>query len=326
MNNKKNVNKDEDLKKYLKISYEQVKKSLNKGMLKFINTENKSVEYWVDYFTYNPDLSALENFCRYRVASAFKLYDGCDDADKTSEVMEYFKEILSNIDGVSNVKVGVKKDRVFEFCYNNDVLYLETDTAISLMYDFGDFMREIIDRVAGLPTKTNWPEETYIKKYNLPKWSNEKYKPFRTYYWGEIQKDIRENIHNNLSKEELECYKSFEERAKHIHTIKNMMLVPYGYNSARGSRLSTYKTKQKIKDRLYLTVRDFEEMLEDEEMNNTKFQKRLNLKKNEECATLKSVEFLLEHKNLLIPQVPDNGKTIEKVLLVINNSINEIYK
>ncbi|WP_344913187.1 hypothetical protein [Amphibacillus indicireducens] len=99
---------------------------------------------------------------------------------------------------------------------------------------------------------------------------------------------------------ELECLRELEKRAQVTHTQNNLMLVPYGYNSARGFRLKTYKSNQKIQDRLDLTIVDLKEMLEDLELGDIVIQKRLNNNK----STLDSVKFLLDNKNILIPQIP----------------------
>lgn len=328
--------KEEDLKKYLKITKTRVEKSLEASRgLKLINSGKEDVDYWVDYFTYNDKLTSLENFCRYRAAGGFNLYeDGYDDGDITVPVIEHFKKELLNIDEVIDVKVGREissdeKDRTFQVTLkNNDVLYFETDTAISFMGDFGTFMRKIIHKVEGLPHKSYWPEETYKKYYNLSKdWKDVYYAPFKMYYFGEIQSKIMDRLDSEI---EIECYKSFEERAKKVHTIKNMMIVPYGYNSPRGYGLCTYKSNIKINDRLDLTVRDFEEMISETAMTDMHFQDRLRLKRNAEYVTLDAVRFLLKYKNKLMPSIPIFDSECEKNtiegLLKKNRVINSCFK
>lgn len=324
-----------DLKKYLKISKINVEKSLSEPRgLQLINSGKEDADYWIDYFTFNDELTSLENFCRYRAAGAFGLYEkGYDDGDITAPVIEHFKRELLNIDEVESVKVGREisedeKDRTFHVTLkNNDVLYFETDTAISLMGDFGRFMRKIIHKVEGLSYKSCWPEETYMKYYNLPKdWRDEYYAPFKMYYFGEIQSKIKNRL---TSEREIECYESFEERAKNVHTIKNMMLVPYGYNSPRGFSLRTYKSNIKINDRLDLTLRDFEEMISETAISDICFQKRLGLKRNAEFVTSDAVRFLLKYKKKLMPSIPEFDSECEKDTiegsLKKNRVINRCY-
>lgn len=327
---------EEDLKKYLQINKTSVEKSLEgpRG-LQLINGGKEDVSYWLDYFTYNDKLTSLENFCRYRSAGNFNLYEeGYDDGDITAPVIQHFKKELLNIDEVTEVKVGREislneKERTFQVTLkNNDILYFETDTAISLMSDFGIFMRKIVCKVEGLKHTLCWPEETYVKYYNLPKdWPNRYYTPFKMFYFGEIQSKIVDKLDSEI---EIECYKSFEERAKKVHTIQNMMLVPYGYNSPRGYGLRTYKSKIKINDRLDLTIRDFEEMISEPLMNDMCFRERLRLKRNAEYVTLNAVSFLLKCKNKLMPPIPVLEAECEKNtiagLLKRNRVINSCYK
>ena len=314
---------EEDLKKYLKISEKKVEKSLNKckGLMSINKVEEKD---WMEYFKFNSKISSLENFCRYRAAGAFGLYeDGYDDADITTPVIEHFKEKLKNIAEVSDVKVGKEisddeKYRTFQVFLKGQStpLYFETDTAISLMGDFGNFMRKILNKNLG----KMWTQ-TYMKAYDLPSsWADYAYEPFKLYYWGKIQSEIK----NMFTPKEIECYESFEERAKHTHTIQNMMLVPYGYNSARGFWLKTYKSKKKINDRLDLTMCDFVVMCRDKFMCDETLQVRLRLKRNKEFATLSTVKFLMKYQNELMPLIP-KFNTIEG-LLKKNKIINACYK
>ena len=331
---------EEDLKKYLKISEKKVEKSLNKckGLMSINKVEEKD---WMEYFKFNSKISSLENFCRYRAAGAFGLYeDGYDDADITTPVIEHFKEKLKNIAEVSDVKVGKEisddeKYRTFQVFLKDQStpLYFETDTAISLMGDFGNFMRNILKKKQKQEKQKQEKQEktwvqTYMDAYNLPSnWGNYAYNPFRIYYWGKIQSEIE-----NMFTEEIEheCYESFEERAKHTHTIQNMMLVPYGYNSARGFWLKIYKSDKKINDRLDLTMCDFVEMCRDKFMCDKTLQVRLRLKRNKEFATLSAVKFLMKYQNELMPSIPKFNSECERNtiegLLKKNEIINACYK
>lgn len=319
---------EEDLKKYLKISEKKVEKSLNKckGLMSINKVEEKD---WMEYFKFNSKISSLENFCRYRAAGAFGLYeDGYDDADITTPVIEHFKEKLKNIAEVSDVKVGKEisddeKYRTFQVFLKDQStpLYFETDTAISLMGDFGNFMRNILKKKQKQEKQEKTWVQTYMEAYKLPSnWAYYAYEPFKLYYWGKVQSEIK----NMFTPKEIECYESFEERAKHTHTIQNMMLVPYGYNSARGFGLKTYKSNKKINDRLDLTICDFVEMCCDEFMCDKTLQDRLRLKRNKEFATLSAVKFLMKYQNELMPSI-SKFNTIEG-LLKKNEIINACYK
>lgn len=325
-----------DLKEYLKISRAKVEKSLRDSSgLQSINPQKENADYWIDFFRYDENLSSIENFCRYRTAGAFDVFeDGYDDADITWPVLEHFKHVLLNIDEVVSVKIGKEiacdeKDRTIQVnLKNHEILYFETDTAISLMGDFGKFMRKIIPEVENLPDKSDWAAETYIKYYNLPAdGAYEYYRPFKMYYFGELQAQMENKLTSEI---EVECYESFKERAANIHTIQNMMLVPYGYNSARGFKLKTYKSNVKIDDRLDLTVKDFKEMISDTTMSSEKFQKRLGLKKNSCYVTLEAVKFLLKYQERIMPCIPVFDFECEKDTyegwIEKNKIINSCYK
>ena len=299
-------NEISDLKINLRLSEYKISKSLNNnnalGKLKFISTE---ILWWKNFFEYNPNRTNLDNFLRYRMAGALNLYElEHDDCDQTEPVLEYFKAKLLKIDEVIDVKIGhdispsEKVRTILVTLKNGEDIYLETDTANSLMTDLNLFMNLVVKKVEGLPNKCSWPEKTYIKKLNLElNKSDSYYRPFKLFYFINLSKKMTEEY---LSDEEMKCLISLETRAKYIHTLENMMLVPYGYNQKRGYNLTTYKSGIKINDRLDLTFIDYEEMINDKSFTSFDFQKRLG---NKKCSK-RSIEFLIKYKNMLIPNIP----------------------
>lgn len=272
------------------------------GKINFISEE---INYWIQLFTYSEERTALENFMLYRTAGEFCLYKKeTNDVDITTQVLNELKKRLCSLSCVEKVKVGKEinkneKERVFLVCLKDGrKVYLESDTANSLMGDLGDFLRKIILQIEDIPQGLNWAEATYIKNYNLENNRvNRYYKPFRNYYFYTLISKLPELLQDETT---IECYKHLEKRAQATHILKNMILVPYGYNSARGFRLKTYKSNRKIQDRLDLTIVDFEEMIDDAMFGDIELQDRLH---NCKC-TLDSVKFLLENKEQLFPQIP----------------------
>jgi len=296
-----------DLKKYLLLDEEKLSYSLKDadklGKLKFISDD---INYWKQLFTYNEERAALENFMLYRTAGEFGLYKkGADDADITTPALNELKKRLCSLSCVEKVKMGKEidkneKDRVFLVCLKDGrYIYLESDTANSLMGDLGDFLRKIIMQIEDIPKGLNWAEATYIKRYNLDenRTNSNYYKPFRNYYFYKLISKLPGVLQDEIA---IECYTQLEERARVTHVLKNMILVPYGYNSARGYNLKTYKSNRKIQDRLDLTFVDFEEMMDDTMFRDIEIQKRL---RNNKC-TIDSVKFLLENKEQVFPQIP----------------------
>lgn len=324
-----------DLKKYLMLDEEKICKSLFKeGGLKLLAEISNDKEFWKRYFIYNEAISSLENFLRYRAAVKFNLYKkGYDDSDITKPVMDHFKKVLKDIPHVVCIEVGKEiaedeKDRTIRIRLDDgEIIYFETDTAISLMGDLGIFMKKIIKKIEGLSYNAYWPKETYMKNYNLPCNKSDKfYIPYKLFYFAELQKRIRNGLTTEI---EINCYKTILERGKYVHRLENMMLVPYGYNAPRGFRLSTYKSKKRIADRLDLTMVDYLEMLADSTMTDEKFQNRLNLKVHKEYTTLRAVQFIVENKEKLMPKVPiftgeGENETLNGVL-IRNQAINCTY-
>ncbi|MDE6003846.1 MAG: HNH endonuclease family protein, partial [Oscillospiraceae bacterium] len=218
---------------------------------------------------------------------------------------------------VNDVIVGNKihkkeKDRAFKitlkdsakgypYHYNSKEIYLESDTANSLMRDFGDFIRIILKRAKG----ENWPEETYIKKYGLPENASDYFlEPFKFFYWYTLIPELKDLLEGK----EKACFDALEERAALVHTLGNVILVPYGYNSARGYGLKTYTKEKKINDRLDLTMDDFEEMLTAEGFDDEQFYSRQDkefIKKfDKEKTSVDAVRFLMNHQAELFPDIP----------------------
>lgn len=346
----------EDLKKDLKIDKEKVSKSLENEnklrKLEKLRNENKLIinnfKTWEELFTYDENRTSLENFLLCRTAGAFGLYkEGFDDPDSTPKALKYLEDKLKNIDEVDTVEVGKaihkkEKDRVFKITLKdsakghpypyqnkNKEIYLESDTANSLMTDLGDFIRIILKGVKG----KDWPELTYIKEYDLPKNKNNNfYKPFKYFYWYTLISklpDMLKDKEGKVCKEKKACLEVLEKRAALIHTLGNVILVPYGYNSPRGYGLATYQSKIAIQDRLDLTIRDFNEMLADKEFGDEQFYER-NKKFNKEKTSVDAVRFLMNHQAELFPDIPkypdDNLDKIEWLTEVSNAIIETLNK
>lgn len=308
-----------DYKKYLQLDKTKIKKSLTKDtglkQLSFLSDgidPNDAVEIWYDMFTYNEKRSDLENFLLYKAAVKFELYTGIDDADITKPALEHLKNKLLMIEQVENVLVGVEidkteKSRVFKVeLKNGKTLFLESDTANSLMIDLNDFMNIIIPKIKEIPKGTGWPEATYFKQFSLnPNKSDSYYTPYKYFYFYTLIDEIKKNLLDGIEKE---CFEALEKRASLVHTEGNLLLVPYGYNSPRGWGLATYKSNRRIKDRLDLTYLDWNEMIEDPAFTTEKLQQRL---RNKKCS-LDSVAFLLQHKEILLPNCPNYPPGVEK--------------
>ncbi|MPM25321.1 hypothetical protein SDC9_71812 [bioreactor metagenome] len=303
-----------DLKRYLLLDEEKISNLLKDadklGKLNFISGD---INYWKQLFTYDEERTALENFMLYRTAGEFGLYiKGADDADITTPALNELKKRLYSLSCVEKVKVGKEidkneKDRVFLVCLKDGrTIYLESDTANSLMGDLGYFLRKIIMQIEDIPKGLNWAEATYIKSYNLDenRTNVNYYRPFRNYYFYTFISKLPGALQDEMA---IECYSQLEERARVTHLLKNMILVPYGYNSARGYNLRTHKSNRKIQDRIDLTFVDFEEMIDDTMFGDIEMQKRL---RNNKC-TIDSVKFLLENKEQLFPQIPVYTKEAE---------------
>ena len=318
------MKKSIELKNYLVLDEAEIRESLNaEDGLKKLSLLSDKADEWKERFTCQKDRSALENFLLYRTAGAFGLYQkDADDADITPPALEALKERLYALPCVQAVKVGKEngvdeKDRIFHvYLGNGKDIWLESDTANSLMGDLGKFFKIILKR----EWKNRWwPEETYIKKYDLDpdrRKQNQKiddvyYKPFRYFYFSELisSEQIVDMLENDM---ERECYAQIEERAKLTHTPANMILVPYWHNAARGFKLKTYETRQTINDRLDLTMQDFQEMEKETDAGNAlnvEDRRREELRnagcrKGLEKFTAESVKFLMNHKELLFPAIP----------------------
>lgn len=309
-----------DLKQFLNLDQAQIESSLTKenGLKKLpvknndIGTKNL-VDRWYNTFKYDNKKSVLENFLLYRAASAFNLYTNIDDADITQPALDFLKAKLLGIQGVKHVHVGKEIDkrekrRTFKVeLVDGTVVLLESDTAHSLMGDLGLFMRKIIPKLENLSQGSYWPQETYMKLYSLEtNKSNSYYQPYKLFYFYSIIKEIEKSF--RAGSDEYECFESLERRAGLVHTLNNMMLVPYGYNSKRGFGLKTYKTNRKINDRLDLTYLDWDEMIADPNFSTELLQQRLN---NDKC-TLESIRFLVENKEILLPNCYHYHKDAEK--------------
>lgn len=315
-----------DLKEHLILNKEKLLESLqDPSKLGALNEVSGDLNYWNELFTFSSDRKALENFLLYRTASAFTLFKPhANDADMVEPALCELKSRLESIPSVASVAVGKEiykedKERAFFVTLKNGTsFFLESDTATSLMKDLGDFLRNILRSSFG----SNWPEATYIKQYGLEKGkSYNYYKPFRNYYFFTLISKLYNEPKDSLAQS---CLYELERRAQLTHKIPNIILVPYGYNAPRGTCLTTYKTKVKISDRLDLTMLDFEEMIDSPDFTDQHFQERL---KNKKC-TIASIEFLLEHRDILFPKIPIFDKTLEgsntQSILNRSKAINKI--
>ena len=298
----------DDLKKYMILSEKALCNSLENadklGKMSFISDD---VTYWKELFTYSEARSALQNFLLYRTAGAFNLYEkGADDADITAPALNELKRRLYSLPCVQSVKVGkeiddTEKERTFLVTLKDGrSLYLESDTANSLMGDLGTFLRTILKWREG----SNWPTVTYIKQYNLDsnKYDNY-YTPFKLHYFFNLISTLVGELQDKV---EIDCLEALEKRAQLTHVLKNMILVPYGYNQFRGFKSQTYKTRLLIQDRLDLTFKDFEEMHDDAAFGDAEFQTRPSFSdRGNKKRTVYSVEFLLENKDVLFPPIPE---------------------
>lgn len=306
-----------DLKNYLLLDEQKIYNSIhNPNKLGKLHTISDEVSYWKALFTYHEQRTALENFLLYRTASELGLYKyGAHDADITPPALDTLTERLYSIFSVKKVEVGLdigakEKHRTFlVHLTNGEKIYLESDTANSLMGDLRKFLIEIIVRTVEIPRESKWWEATYMKEYKLVQPLN----CFRNYYFSTLIAKLPKIINDLNDEIALECFKQLEIRASLIHTPKNMILVPYGYNALRGRTLSTYTSHKKINDRLDLTIVDFKEMIADKTFGDKEFQERLSTKrsKNTRC-TIASIKFLLEHQEQLFPPIPKFSTEAEK--------------
>ena len=217
----------EDLKKYVLVDSSKLKKSLEEGKLKYLSFISDNIEYWEDLFTYDEEKSELEKFLLYRTAGAFDIHGYIDDGDIAPPVFDYLTNKLKTIKNVKQIecKSNLEKKEYYSskrvvivFLDDGTKLYLETDTANSLMYDLGDFFREVLVKRFG----RTW-YQNYIKSFQLPEDKEDRwYKPFKFYYFYTLVSDSFNGL--ELSDEEIECLKALEERAKYTHTLKNMIL------------------------------------------------------------------------------------------------------
>lgn len=315
-----------DLKTFMKVDRKKLEECLKNpmklGKLNSLKEFYMDIDEWEKFLNYSTDQSSLENFLLYRIAGEYNLYTEIDDADTTPYALNYLKDKLCSIDEVEAVQVGVLKQRAFTVTLkDSEVIYLESDTANSLMWDLGNFFRVIIPKVKKVPVNC-WAEKTYIKEYNLlPAESDNYYRPFKLFYYLKLIPKLGEVLEDEL---EIKCLEELEKRASWIHTLDNMMLVPINYNSARGCWLKTYKSDILIKDRLDYTYMDLEEMIQDPKLDDPKIQERL---KNEYC-TRKSVDFLYEYKNILMPPCPQCDANNATNLLAVYKrckSVNKIF-
>lgn len=291
-----------DLKMYMKINEELLENSFNNeidglGKLKCVSND---INYWKNLFKYDSSRSNLENFLLYRIAGAFNLYDkGKDDVDILPEVMNHIKDTLLKIPSVKKITIGrniegeIKERAIFVELNDGQKFFLESDVANSLMSDVVEvFNKSLIPYLEGVKYSYNLGLETFIKFYDLsPNEKSSYYKPYKYFYYYSLIsrfKDIKDL-------EILEKIKFLEEKAKKIHTLQNMIVVPYNYNSLRGIKLSTYSSKIKIKDDLNLTIKDFEEMLADNDFSDEMFQKRLSSNK----GSLNAVSFIYNNLDVL---------------------------
>lgn len=301
----------EDLKKYVLVDDSKLKNSLEKGKLKYLSFISNDINYWKDLFTYDENKSELEAFFLYRTAGAFDINGYVDDGDIAPPVFDYLTNKLKAIKNVKLIKCksNVEKREYYDskrvvilILDEGTKLYLETDTANSLMYDLGDFLRGVLEKRFGKIWYQN-----YIRKFRLPQ--NKKgqwYIPFKYLYFYMLISDSLNNF--ELSNEEVECLKALEERAKYTHTLKNMILVAFGYNRFRGGIYSMTYSGKKIRDRLDLTMVDLKDMLEKID-NDFKFQKRIGDKRG--YGSLKTIKFLLDNQRTLFPEIPVYTKEME---------------
>lgn len=315
-------NSQEDLKEYLRISNHRIHESLKKeNGLKKLSFLSNDPDFWYNEFLFDNKRSGLDSFLRYRSAGAFGLYEvGYDDGDIAQPALEFLKQRLTDINEVKSVTIGKnidskEKERTFRVeLLDGSILYLESDTAMSLMTDLNVYMNKIIPGLEHVPRGISWPDATYIKMYDLDasRKDGQYFKPFKYYYYHTLLSKLPDQLTLEMDKK---CFEKLERRAQYIHTNANMMLVPYGYNSQRGFTLTTYSSHQKINDRLDLTMVDYEEMLADPKLSTELFQKRL---KNNKC-TKESIEFIVKNKNVVMPPIPhylegSEKNTVEGVL------------
>jgi len=302
----------EDLKKYVLVDNLKLKKSLEEGKLKYLSFISNDIKYWENLFTYDEEKSELEKFLLYRTAGAFDIHGYIDDGDIAPPVFDYLTNKLKTIKNVNLIKCESNLEKkehysskrvVIVFLDDGTKLYLETDTANSLMYDLGDFFREVLVRRFG---KTWY--QNYIRLFQLPEDKEDKwYKPFKFYYFYTLVSDSFNTL--ELSDEEIECLNALEERAKYTHTLKNMILVPFCYNRFRGGLNSMTCSGKKIRDRLDLTMIDLKDML-DKINNDSLFQKRIRDKRG--YGSLKTLQFLLDNQKILFPEIPVYTEAMEE--------------
>jgi hypothetical protein len=303
-----------DLKESLVVNSKKLHKSLKSnlklGKLDSMEEYHRSEAEWKDFFTYDAKRTAIENFLIYRIGCAYQIYE-INDADMTPAALNYLREKLEKIDTVDKVRVGVCKPRAFEVeLKNGKVIYLESDTANSFNGVMGIFFRNMIPQIFHVSSR-NWPAETYIPKYGLfEKKDNNYLNPYKFFYFLEILPELREKLSPGP---EQDCLKELEKRAAITHTLPNMMLTLYNYNSARGFGLETYQSQIRINDRLDYTYRDICEMYEDSGCDSKCMKERLdrlnqkqgkridpnNIKFNRE-----SLEFLHDNMDALMPPCP----------------------
>lgn len=302
----------EDLKKYVAVDSLKLKKCLEKGRLKYLSHISDNIRYWNDLFTYDEDKTELEKFLLYRMAGALDIHGYIDDGDIAPPVFDYLTNKLKTIDHVASVECqynpeNKEKDsskRLVTVCLDDGTkLYLETDTANSLMYDLGDFFKKVLVKRFG----RTW-YQNYCKLFQLPEdKADDWYKPFKFYYFYTLVSGSFNGL--ELSDEEIECLKALEERAKYTHTLKNMIVVPYHYNMFRGKFNSKTCSGKHIRDRLDLTIVDFRDMLIQMD-DDSVFQERINDKRG--LSSLQSVKFLLDHQKILFPDIPEYTKEMEQ--------------
>lgn len=315
-------NSQEDLKEYLKVSKDRINESLKKeNGLKKLSFLSNDPDFWYKEFQFDNKRSGIDSFLRYRSAGAFGLYEvGYDDGDIAQPALEFLEQKLIDINEVKRVTIGKninpeEKERTFRVeLLDGSILYLESDTAMSLMTDLNVYMNKIIPRIENVSRGISWPDATYIKMYDLDasRKDSNYFKPFKYYYYHTLLSKLPVQLTQEMDKM---CFEKLERRAQYIHTNANMMLVPYGYNSQRGFKLITYSSHQKINDRLDLTMLDYEEMLADSKLSTELLQKRL---KNNKC-TKESIQFIVKNKNIIMPQIPhylegSEKNTVEGVL------------
>lgn len=305
----------EDLKRYLEIDEVKLRNSLKNGKLKYLSFLSNDVQYFKDIFNLANNKSELEKFLLYKTAGSFDLYGKVNDADITPPVIKYLIHKLKTIKNVVDVKVGkemnadMKERAICVYLNNGSKIYLETDTANSLQYDLGTFLRILLKKRDG----SQWYKK-YMEAYHLPKNNNDDwYKPFKFYYLYTFTKNINQEFY--LNEKERKCLEVLKTRAKYTHTFKNMICVPYGYNCFRGNYESElYQSSIKIRDRLDLSMLDLQRMLNDKNFDNQQFQERMKNTK----ASIDSIQFLLENKDILFPDIPTFTKNMD------NNTIDSI--